>query len=143
MLWRAICEADGPVYCDTDSITAKGFSDAVTLSKALGDWEIEYEYDRVIVCGKKLYAMHQRGRPADSPEAWKLASKGARLSHKDLIRIAAGETVNFTNEVPTFSVNKKKPTFVHRDIQQTASDITTVPRCYDPKFVEPVTDDAM
>ena len=134
MLWRAICAAERPLYCDTDSITAKAFGDNVTLSKELGDWEIEYEYDRVIICGKKLYAMHKRGEPDNIKASWKMASKGARLDYTDLIKIAAGEKVQFNNIVPTFSMSKEKPTFVSREIKTTAADVRFVPRRYDPKY---------
>lgn len=134
MLWRTICAATRPVYCDTDSVTAQDFGPDVSLSKNLGDWELEYEYDRVAICGKKLYAMHMKDKPDNSPDAWKIASKGARLTFKEIIRIAAGETVQYNNIVPTFSVNKQRPSFVHREIRQTASDIRTVPKFNDPKY---------
>jgi len=160
-LWSAICTADRPLYCDTDSITAAGFGDEINLSSELGDWEIESHYDRVVICGKKLYAMHKvrddgvweysaekrainkkmrddpnikTRREAECKVAWKMASKGAKLDHIDLINIAAGEKVQFNNIVPTFSMSKAKPTFVSREIKITASDIRTVPRGYDPKF---------
>jgi hypothetical protein len=134
MLWRAICAATRPMYCDTDSITAESFGPDVSLSKELGDWEIEYKYDRVIICGKKLYAMHHAGEPLNEKASWKLASKGARLEFSDLIKIASGEKVNYNNIVPTFSMNKSKPTFVSRQIKGTASDIRFIPRRYDPKY---------
>ena len=67
--------------------------------------------------------------------AWKLASKGARLNYKEIIRAAHGEAVTFNNMVPTFSVSKKDPTFVTRIITATADYITRVPRDDDPLFV--------
>lgn len=136
MLWRAICAADRPLYCDTDSITAVGFNDALKISKALGDWDIEYHYDRVIVAGKKLYAFHIKGKPEKNSKAWKIASKGAKLDYKDLIVIADGGRVHFKNDAPTFSTSKKEPTFVEREIIKTARDIRIVPRAIDPMFVE-------
>lgn len=134
MLWRSICNAERPLYCDTDSITAKAFGKEITLSKELGDWDLEYNYDRVIVCGKKLYAFHKRGESMDEKKAWKIASKGARLTYEDLIQIAAGQTVQFNNIAPTFSMSKPKPSFVSREIKATASNIRTVPRRFDPKY---------
>lgn len=142
MLWRAICDADRPMYCDTDSITAVGFGKGVTLGSALGDWDIENVYNRVVICGKKLYAMHslqegkQCGVKCRNAKHWKIASKGARLTYRDLIKIAAGETVHFQNDAPTFSTSKRQPTFVSRDIKATASDIRTVPKRYDPKYAD-------
>jgi len=106
----------------------------VILSSQLGDWEVEHEYDRIAVCGKKLYAMHIAGKSERSKTAWKIASKGARLTFREIIKIASGEKILYNNPVPTFSVSKAKPTFVHREIQATASDIRVVPRGYDPTF---------
>ena len=134
MLWRAVCDAERPVYCDTDSITAVSFGKDVVLSEKLGDWDVEYNYDRVAVCGKKLYAMHIKGKSLSNKDSWKIASKGAKLTHTEIIKIAGGEKVLYNNPVPTFSVSKVKPTFVHREIRATASDIRTVPRRYDPTF---------
>lgn len=136
MLWRAIQKAKRPLYCDTDSIMAVDFSDDIVLSENLGDWEVENEYDRVIMGGKKLYAFHKAGQSMNQPGAWKVASKGARLTPNDLIRIAAGDTVTYKNIAPTFSAAKSKPTFIDRDIKSTATDIRFVPRRYDPMFKE-------
>jgi len=139
MLWKAVCSAERPMYCDTDSITAESFSSDVVISKELGDWGIEYEYDRVVICGKKLYAMHVDGKN-NGPTNWKLASKGAKLNHKEMIKIAAGNTVHFQNIAPSFSMAKANPRFIARDIKATASDIRTVPRRFDPKYADSVTE---
>ena len=133
-LWRAICECERPFYCDTDSITAVSFGPSVELGSELGQWEIEYEYDRVIMGGKKLYAFHHRGQSMTDAAAWKLASKGARLTHEDLIKIAAGKTVTYRSIAPTFSVAKSQPSFINRDIKQTAEDSRIVPPEHDPMF---------
>jgi len=138
MLWRSICAAERPLYCDTDSITAVAFGPEVTFSPVLGDWEIEYKYDRVIVGGKKLYAFHKAGESFDNKKSWKVASKGARLGFKELIKIAAGGVVEFNSMAPTFSVSKEGPVFVDREIKNTASDIRIVPRRFDPMFKEEI-----
>ncbi len=135
-LWRAICSATRPIYCDTDSITAVGFDKSVTLSDELGDWGIEYKYNRIVVCGKKLYAFRKAGRLADDEKRWKIASKGARLDEKDLIKIATGKTITFRSNVPTFSIAKSKPTFIERNIVSTAGDSRIVPRRFDPMYAE-------
>lgn len=134
MLWRSICAAKRPFYCDTDSITAKGFGKEISYGPELGQWEVEYKYDRIVIAGRKLYAFHKRGAKMNDESAWKLASKGARLNFKEIIRAAHGEAVTFNNMVPTFSVSKKDPTFVTRIITATADDITRVPRDDDPLF---------
>lgn len=133
-LWRGICGATRPLYCDTDSITAEGFDSGIKLSTELGDWQIEHEYDRVVIAGKKLYAMHKRGEPLNDRKHWKIACKGARLNHDEIIRIARGEMVYYQSKIPTFSTSKQKPTHVNRNIRMTAADIRTVPAEIDPMF---------
>ena len=135
-LWRAICECDRPLYCDTDSITAIGFGKSVKIGTELGEWGIEHKYDRVIICGKKLYAFRKRGKLKRGEKRWKLASKGVRLKEKDLIRIAAGRVVVYKSKAPTFSVAKSEPTFMSRKIKATAGDSRHIPRRFDPLYVD-------
>lgn len=137
-LWRAILKADRPFYCDTDSITALGFK-GLDIGDELGQFGLEGEYDRVIVCGKKLYAFHKLGRPWDDSlelgqTNWKKATKGARLTAQELAAIAAGQRVEFRPEVPTFSVRTAQPRFTKRVLKITAADVTRVPIQFDPLF---------
>ena len=145
-LWSAICQSKRPFYCDTDSITAVDFR-GITLGKELGEWGIEGEYDDVVICGKKMYAFHFKGKPREDwlgkkygrdgkplPKNWKKATKGANLTAHDLIDIAKGNPVKFLPEVPTFSVHKQSPRFTPRIIKMTANDITVVPREIDPQY---------
>jgi hypothetical protein len=134
-LWRTICGAKRPLYCDTDSITALGFAPNLNMGENLGDWSIEHEYDRVVIAGKKLYAFHMRGEPILRRSSWKIASKGARLNHKQIMQIARGKLIHFKNDAPTFSASKSQPVFVDRHIKSTAADIRHVPRDVDPKYV--------
>ena len=134
MLWRSICAAKHPMYCDTDSITAESFGSEVIIGTELGEWESEAKYDRVVIAGRKLYAMHYRGEKVNDVSAWKKACKGADLNYKEIIRAAHGEKVTFNNKAPTFSMLRKEPTFVSRVITNTVEDITTVPADDDPKY---------
>lgn len=129
-LWRHICQVDEPIYCDTDSITGIGFND-FKLGSELGEWGIEGEYDSVAVAGKKLYAFHKR-----DGSGYKVASKGARLKPEEILRIAGGEAITFTPEVPTYSIHRDGPRFIDRRISATGADIRTVPRHNDPKYSE-------
>lgn len=151
-LWRGICASTRPLYCDTDSITALDFGDATPIGSELGQWEIEHEYDRCVIGGKKLYGFHKskesyaaeiakwRKKPPEArgkrPKRWKIASKGARLESRQLIDIAAGKRVIFKNEAPTFSASKSQPTFITRELKMTAQDVRHVPRRFDPKYVK-------
>jgi hypothetical protein len=134
-LWRAICGAKRPLYCDTDSVTALGFGNNLPMGNNLGEWSIEHEYDRVVIAGKKLYAFHMNGQPILRKSSWKIASKGARLNHKQIMQIARGKLIHFKNDAPTFSASKSQPVFVDRHIKSTAADIRIVPREVDPKYV--------
>jgi hypothetical protein len=137
-LWRAILKTDTPFYCDTDSVTGLGFKN-LDMGDELGQFGLEGQYDRVIVCGKKLYAFHKVGRPwEDSLEIgqknWKKATKGARLTAQELATIAGGQDVEFRPEVPTFSVRTNQPRFTKRVLRITAADVTKVPIQFDPMF---------
>jgi len=145
-LWRAIRGAKRPFYCDTDSITAQDFR-GLKFGKELGEWGIEGEYDRLVICGKKMYAFHLKGKETDDwlerrydkkgepiPRNWKKATKGANLLAEDLVRVAHGEPVKFLPMVPTFSVHTQQPRFTPRTITATAADITHVPKHLDPEF---------
>lgn len=139
-LWRAILKAETPFYCDTDSITALGFR-GLDIGDELGQFGVEGQYDRVIVCGKKLYAFHKLGRPWDDSiemgqKNWKKATKGARLTAQELMNIAAGQKVEFRPEVPTFSVRTPEPKFTKRVLKITAADVTRVPVEFDPMFAK-------
>lgn len=112
-LWRAIHSAgDTMIYCDTDCIVAGDIS-GVELGDGLGQWELEGQFDFAAVAGKKTYAF----RKLDG--SFKTASKGARLTADEIIRVASGHTVTYHPDAPTFSV-KKKPRFNSRKIKMTA-----------------------
>ena len=114
-LWRNICSCKIPLYCDTDSIAAVDVS-GVALSDNLGDWDLEAECDYAAIAGKKLYAFRKKNVPRE--KRWKLASKGVKLTHKEIIRVAKGETVLYETDVPTFSIKRERK-FVNRNIRMT------------------------
>jgi len=139
-LYRALCRSAGAIYCDTDSIKARGFGSRLQIGSELGNWKHEYSGDFYAVAGKKLYADHIKNRPwsydpkeeDDKKKNWKIASKGANLASlsngPELIeRIANGETILYNPEVPTFSFWRDKPVFIPRELRTTAKDIAMVP----------------
>lgn len=135
-LWKHLHAATRPLYCDTDSISAEAFN-GMKIANELGAWEIEGEYDRCIIGGKKLYAMHKRDTASEGDSAywnrrdWKMASKGVRVGPQEIASVAAGKRVTYTPEVPTYSVGRNKIEFVSRDILRTGSDIRIVPKGLD------------
>jgi len=138
-LYRALCKSEGAIYCDTDSIKARKFSNLAT-GIALGEWKHEFNGDFFAIAGKKLYADHIKGRPwsynpkeeDEKQKNWKIASKGANIASlinaPELIeKIANGGTYQYNPEVPTFSFWRDKPVFVPRDLRATAKNMAVVP----------------
>lgn len=110
-LMEGLALADTPIYCDTDSIICREFH-GETDDKKLGAWKLEDEADTVAIAGKKLYAAFARG------ECVKLASKGARLEGRDVVELCKGQTVEWKNDAPAFSLSGG-PKFVRRKISRT------------------------
>lgn len=121
MLWRAIHASKGVLYVDTDSIAARAKGAEIILGDNLGQWKCEGYFDRAGIAGKKLYIF--RGAPGQRDAAgkrlYKTASKGVRLTRAELWRVAAGGSVDYRADVPTYSVHKP-PGFVDRQIIRTA-----------------------
>jgi len=116
-LWRTLVLCDGPIYCDTDSIAARGFGKGVAFGGALGEWKDEGAFDRYAVAGRKMYAFRETGTGK-----WKTASKGVRLPAADIEAIAAGQVVEFEPEAPTFSVHHP-PRITKRKIRATKREV--------------------
>lgn len=133
-LWRAICSSGGVLYCDTDSMAVVSPGADVVFGDALGSWKLEGHFDRAGIAGKKLYIMRgapgwwkdKDGRtvqaaqcPSGGERLYKVASKGAKLTHSQLWAVARGGLVNYVPDVPTFSP-QKAPVFTPRRIKFTA-----------------------
>ena len=102
-LARSMHACKGVLYCDTDSIIAEDTS-SLELGNELGQWKLEKECDAVWIAGKKLYAAHDyRGGEAGKKE-WKTASKGVRLTAKEICEVADGEEKSYSFETPNYSV---------------------------------------
>lgn len=111
-LWRALCQVERPIYCDTDSIACADTGD-LPMNDDLGGWSTEGEGESIHVAGKKLYSLiGYKG------ETLKLASKGVRASHEDISRAIAGEDVNIKNPAPTYSLSTGGK-FISRKIRKT------------------------
>lgn len=96
MLWRAIRASREPIYCDTDALICRASS--VPRGDALGEWKLEGIVKRAAIAGKKLYGVEW------SDGEIKIASKGARLSWSDMLRLCNGHDIIWENDAPTFSV---------------------------------------
>lgn len=112
MLLRAIDNVDRPVYCDTDSIIFTG-QHSLPLNSELGSWKIEGTFDEGYFAGKKLYAVK------NSKET-KIATKGSKLTFKEVKDICRGKEVIYQQDAPQFSWKSKKTRFLERKIVKTA-----------------------
>jgi len=75
-LWRAICDSESPLYCDTDAIICRSFTGEV--GDQLGQWDIEARPVEIYIAQKKMYAL----KMADG--SVKKACKGVRLKFNDI-----------------------------------------------------------
>lgn len=117
-LFRALhsCGSGNILYCDTDSIATTCKGNQIKEGDKLGQWKNEGEFDKAGIGGKKLYIF--RGIPVNGERQYKTASKGAKLSHSQLWRIANGGEVIYQPENPTYSVHNGI-NFVDRKIRMT------------------------
>lgn len=119
-----------PYYCDTDSIIVDS-DKQINVGEKLGDWSLELQGDRLLLAGKKLYGI--RVLPKYAPDkksadlagfqwhkgrAWKIASKGCRITPEQLEKICDGNEIEHCNEAPTFSI-KSPVRFIRRKIKTT------------------------
>jgi len=111
LLWKSLCQCEGVLYCDTDSIVAFDVS-ALSTGNELGEWKIEAAFTHGGIAGKKLYAFE------GWDGVWKHAAKGARLEPAQVMTIAKGGVVCYEPDAPTFSVHNQ-PRFVNRVLRAT------------------------
>ena len=95
---RALHSCIRPLYCDTDSIACVG--GPFDIGKECGQWSIEGEYTSYAIAGKKLYAFF--GPHGVAP---KMASKGAKLTAKQIKQIAKGKEITYKKDAPTYGVS--------------------------------------
>lgn len=107
-MMEAINYVERPFYCDTDSLMFNGYNN-LKVGSNLGQWKLESECTYGAIAGKKLYCVRQLGGN------YKTASKGVRIDHKSIIKIARGEAIKYEAITPTFSINKE-PSFLQREI---------------------------
>jgi len=113
VLLDAIQRARNPIYCDTDSIICSGYNDDLRVDKiSLGAWDLEDEFSKAIICGKKLYGVwHKEPKRLTkeqlanglSPE-YTIKSKGASgLTWRDLEDMLKGKRISVVNKGVTLN----------------------------------------
>ena len=134
-LFQALMQVERPLYCDTDSIACVGVGSLqVGAGKGLGEWKDEGSFDRYSIAGKKTYAFHRSGHPLtldlngdNEYEHWKVACKGVDADPEQIHQVASGQPIDYSPEVPTYSLKRQQPTFIDRRVRLTARDIRRVP----------------
>lgn len=101
-----------PIYCDTDSIVCKSFKGNVSETE-LGAWKKEKSANYAAIAGRKLYALYNTEN-----DPVKIASKGGKLTIKEMIDLANGNEVDYHNDAPTFSLHKPAY-FINRTFRKT------------------------
>lgn len=110
-LFQAMRQCKNVVYCDTDSLFCE--SADLRLSDKLGDWDLEGEFSHGGIAGKKLYAFKYKDK-----DDYKMASKGARLTAEEVLKVCSGEKITYKSIAPTFSL-KRDTFFLEREIKMT------------------------
>jgi hypothetical protein len=117
VLLDAICKSTDPLYCDTDSLICK-FLDCPTDPSKLGYWDIEAEFDEVIIAGKKTYAARLAGS-----EEIKVRSKGVQFetetAWRDMLRLINGDQFPIVSRGPTLT-RRGTQNYLTRNIRATA-----------------------
>lgn len=110
VLLEALQLAVDPIYCDTDSIICRDLPNVPISKTALGAWDLEDEFSRVIINGKKLYSVEHLTPKRRTPEqladgldpCYTVKSKGtARLSWAEMDCMLHGAAFKVRNRAPT------------------------------------------
>lgn len=145
MLLEARTNAVDPIYCDTDSLICRSLSGVEIHPSKLGAWDIEDEFDAVIIAGKKQYCCAVAGKadghagrlkvrckgadlrvkprtfeaecePDRYPDEWRIANAATWKRYMDLL---ADQTLEIRNSAPTMNKLGEQH-FITRRIRATA-----------------------
>ena len=102
---RRLCK--GVIYCDTDSIAATDVSALEMSETKLGAWKLEAVCDWAAIAGKKMYCFSKKEGTYNLKKGkYKKATKGARLSIKQVYSVAKGVPQLYEPIAPTFSLKR-------------------------------------
>jgi hypothetical protein len=128
VLWKAICAAEEPLYCDTDSIICRRFNGDLD-EKRLGAWKVEATGNAVLIAGKKMYAflsttpkVGAEQLSIDGVSYWliKKAHKGVQLRAEQILEIVRGGVVEYENPSPAFTLSREAK-FTKRRVRMTGN----------------------
>jgi len=128
VLLAALQHAKGAIYCDTDSIICRALEGVQKHKSDLGAWDLEDEFSKVIVNGKKLYAVWHKKPKILTPEQiadglksdYTVKSKGtAQITWQEMLDMLNGANVVKFNKAPTFTKFSTQ-NYMSRSIRATA-----------------------
>jgi hypothetical protein len=111
-LMQGIAAATDLIYCDTDSLICRDLPGIKLSDTELGAWKLEGHGTSIAVAGKKMYACF------DGNVCIKKATKGARLTPEEIVKVAGGQMVKYRNAAPNFKLNGQVK-FIEREIRRT------------------------
>lgn len=127
-LLAGIFQATDAIYCDTDSVICRAL-DGVDMHKSrLGAWDLEDEFEQVIINGKKLYGVWHKKPKILTPEQiadghkseYTIKSKGTgQLTWDEMLQMLHGENVVKFNRAPTLDKFSRQK-YLQRSIRATA-----------------------
>lgn len=106
-LLRALACAVDPIYCDTDSIICRSLSGVEIDNVKLGAWDLEDEFDEVIVAGKKSYACKTYARSDGQSDRVRVRCKGVPEG-----RVTWDDMAALLDEGAFRDINAKAPTII-------------------------------
>lgn len=119
-LMEAIHLSTNPIYCDTDCVICEDYSGLEIHETQLGAWDLEAEFDEVIITGKKQYACKVKGYADGHKARYKIRSKGAAdQTWQDFVKLLDGETIKWVSKFPTMT-RRGEHFYMRRDIRATA-----------------------
>jgi len=99
ILNRAIFGSKNTLMCDTDSLLCENLKGKKHATN-LGQWKEEARIDTAYIAAKKMYALFQNG------DCVKSASKGVRITPKEIVALVSTGTHTWQNSAPTFSLKR-------------------------------------
>jgi DNA polymerase type B, organellar and viral len=129
VLLEALQHTRNAIYCDTDSIICESFDDRIHVhASELGAWDLEDEFTRVLIAGKKLYGVwHKKPKARTASElergldpCYTIKSKGtAGMTWDELRSLLGGNHVVKKNAAPTLTKYGEQR-YISRSIRATA-----------------------
>ena len=107
ILLRAMYNAIDPIYADTDSLICRELHNTELDPKKLGAWDLEDEFDEVVIAGKKLYACRTwTNTPNGQEPRDKVRSKGlSDMTFEEIASLVGGQTIRKTRKGVTIAKN--------------------------------------